>query len=207
MHYGHLRPALEAQQALGLASVRLLPCRLPPHRARPGRDAGQRLDLLRLGAREVPGFRVDDRELHRSGPSYTVDTLRHLRQEQGSARPLVLLMGADSLAGLGRWHRWRELFDYAHVVVLDRPGHASQPDGEVAAEVAGRWLDGPGALRDAPPAVSTGCRSPRWRSPPPASAGCWPRAGRCGFCSPRRCAAISISKACTVIRRCEDCIA
>ncbi|ABI55758.1 nicotinate-nucleotide adenylyltransferase [Alkalilimnicola ehrlichii MLHE-1] len=150
VHYGHLRPALEAQQALGLASVRLLPCRLPPHRARPGRDAGQRLDLLRLGAREVPGFRVDDRELHRSGPSYTVDTLRHLRQEQGSARPLVLLMGADSLAGLGRWHRWRELFDYAHVVVLDRPGHASQPDGEVAAEVAGRWLDGPGALRDAP---------------------------------------------------------
>lgn len=150
VHYGHLRPALEAQQALGLASVRLLPCRLPPHRDRPGRDAAQRLDLLRLGAREVPGFRVDDRELHRAGPSYTVDTLRHLRQEQGPERPLVLLLGADSLAGLGRWYRWRELFDLAHLVVMDRPGHALQPQGEVAAEVAARWLAGPADLRTAP---------------------------------------------------------
>lgn len=150
VHYGHLRPALEAQQALGLGSVRLLPCRLPPHRDRPARDAALRLDLLRLGAREVPGFRVDDRELRRSGPSYTVDTLRELRLEQGAERPLVLLMGADSMRGLGRWYRWRELFDCAHVVVLDRPGYVPEPAAEVAPFVAERYLSGPADLRRAP---------------------------------------------------------
>src|SRR5699024_1436964 len=77
------------------------------------------------------------RELDRSGPSYSVDTLATLRAEQGD-RPLVLLIGMDAFTGLSRWHRWRELLQLAHVGVLRRPGFATELPPDLAEEVDGR---------------------------------------------------------------------
>ncbi|HYW93720.1 MAG TPA: nicotinate-nucleotide adenylyltransferase [Gammaproteobacteria bacterium] len=133
IHFGHLRPALELRESLGLDEVLFIPSAVPPHRDTPNLDAGTRLELLRLAVSGQAGFRVDDRELRRRGRSYTVDTLRSLRDELGAARPLCLLLGLDAFLGLPRWDRWRQLLDLAHVVVAHRPGWNAPSVGELGA--------------------------------------------------------------------------
>ncbi len=92
---------------------------------------------------------VDARELSRSGPSWTVDTLKELRAEHGD-RPLVLLLGADAFAGLPSWHDWRRLFDLAHIGVLSRPGQQAELPDELQREASHRWVGDTAALQSAP---------------------------------------------------------
>lgn len=147
MHFGHLRSALEVLEEVQLAEVRLVPCHIPPHRDQPQHGADGRLELLQLAVADVPGLVVDDRELRRSGPSYTVDTLASLRQEF-SWTPLCLIVGMDSFLSLPSWHRWRELGELAHLVVLSRPGYELQPEGELAEWLQGRQLAAPQQLAE-----------------------------------------------------------
>lgn len=152
VHVGHLRAAIEMRDALGLAQVRLVPAHVPPHRAQPVASAEHRLALLRLAVRGVPGIRVDDRELGRAGPSYTIDTLAELRAELGR-RPLCLLVGDDAFRGLPTWHRWQALFDLAHVVVMQRPplpGAVHTLPAELGQFLREREADSPPALAQAP---------------------------------------------------------
>jgi len=121
VHYGHLRLADDVRQALGLAEVRLLPAGDPPHRGQPHASATDRLAMLDLGCQEFSTLTIDPRETLRTGKSYTVLSLEELRSED-SVRPLLWIIGADSLLGLPQWHRWRELFGLAHLVVAERPG-------------------------------------------------------------------------------------
>jgi nicotinate-nucleotide adenylyltransferase len=123
VHYGHLRAADDVRRALGLSLVRLVPAGDPPHREGPAASSADRLAMLQLAVAEFPGLTVDDRELCRAGRSYMVLTLEDLRREF-PGRPLVLLLGADAFGGLPSWHRWRELFDLAHLVIVERPGVA-----------------------------------------------------------------------------------
>ncbi len=151
VHNGHLAIARAARDELG-CEVRLMPAADPPHRAPPGADAAQRTQMLDLAVADQPGLRVDRRELLRQGRSYTVDTLRDLRQELGETQPLALLIGADSFVGLPTWREWRQLFDLTHFVIAPRPG--TPLDGELPAEleavVEGRWADAPETLKSEP---------------------------------------------------------
>lgn len=126
VHFGHLRTALEVSEIFQLDELRLIPCAQPPHRGHPEVTAAFRLHMLRVAVAGQTGFVVDDRELRREGPSYTVDTLASIRGEAGEHAPLLLFIGADAFAGLECWHQWQRLFDYAHVVVMTRPA-ASAP--------------------------------------------------------------------------------
>jgi nicotinate-nucleotide adenylyltransferase len=150
IHFGHLRPALDMQQALGLEDVRLLPCRQPPHRNQPHAAPEQRLAMLRLATLGEASLSIDERELQRDGPSYMVDTLVSLRAELGDTHPLALLIGMDALHGLDRWHRWREVADLCHVVVAARPGWTAPQGGEVADVVRERKVEDAEALRAHP---------------------------------------------------------
>jgi nicotinate-nucleotide adenylyltransferase len=149
IHIGHLRAAWEAAEALG-AEVRLVPAKIPPHRPQPVASPEQRVAMLRAALAGQDRLRLDLRELDRSGPSFTFDTLTSLRSEVGGQRPLVLVIGADAFAGLAGWHRWRELFELAHVCVLTRPAQIPAMPDELAAEVAARHADGVETLRAAP---------------------------------------------------------
>jgi nicotinate-nucleotide adenylyltransferase len=122
IHYGHLRLAEELAEALKLAEVRLIPAGTPPHRAAPPTAATHRLAMAVLAIVGNPHLAVDAREVRRSGPGYTYDTLAELRAEEGAQRPLVLLLGADAFLDLATWHRWHELFALAHIVIAHRPG-------------------------------------------------------------------------------------
>ncbi|MBB6244794.1 nicotinate-nucleotide adenylyltransferase [Rhodanobacter sp. MP1X3] len=120
VHIGHLSVAWEASELLD-ADVHLMPASVPPHRPPPTASADQRVAMLSAALQGQSRLTLDSRELQRSGPSYTIDTLIELRAEQGD-RPLVLLIGADAFAGLPSWDRWLEIFDVAHIGVLSRPG-------------------------------------------------------------------------------------
>ncbi|HEV7490141.1 MAG TPA: nicotinate-nucleotide adenylyltransferase [Rhodanobacteraceae bacterium] len=122
VHNAHLRVAWEAAELLD-AEVRLIPANVPPHRDQPIASARERAEILRAALGGQDRLVLDERELGREGPSWTIDTLIDLRAEIGDELPLVLLIGADAFLGLSSWHRWGELFDYAHIGVLTRPGH------------------------------------------------------------------------------------
>ncbi|WGL16472.1 nicotinate-nucleotide adenylyltransferase [Microbulbifer bruguierae] len=132
VHFGHLRMALELKQVLGFDQMRLLPSHQPAHRAEPGVSAQARRDMLALALEHCTELQLDERELQRNGPTYTVDTLEELRAELGYQVSISFCMGLDSLLGLPAWHRWEQLLTLAHLVVVTRPGWQIPRDGEVA---------------------------------------------------------------------------
>jgi len=148
VHLGHLSVAWEAAELLD-AEVRLLPASVPPHRAAPVASAAQRVAILRAALQGQSRLTLDPRELERAGPSWTIDTLQELRAEQGD-RALVWLVGADAFANLATWHRWRELFDVAHIGVLSRPGVSTRLPDELEGEVVGRRVADAAHLRKLP---------------------------------------------------------
>lgn len=148
VHLGHLNVAWEASELLD-ADVRLMPASVPPHRPPPMASAPQRVAMLRAALQGQSRLILDIRELERSGPSYTIDTLIELRAEQGD-RALVLLIGADAFANLATWHRWRELFDVVHIGVLSRPGVDAILPEALEREVAGRRMADASALSSLP---------------------------------------------------------
>lgn len=141
VHYGHLRLAEQAREQLGLASVRWIPAGQPPHRGAPHSTPEQRLAMVKLAIADNPGFSLDASEVLSPAPSYSVDTLTRLRNELGGQQPLVLLLGNDAFLGLPGWHRWRELFELAHIAVATRPGSSldnTNLPSALAAELATR---------------------------------------------------------------------
>ena len=121
VHFGHLRPALEVMQAIGLEQVRFLPNRIPPHRETPWLNVENRLELLKTAIGDQPGFELDQRELKREGHSYMVDTLESMRNDFPS-HPICLILGMDAFLGLKQWHQWQRIPELCHLVVTTRPG-------------------------------------------------------------------------------------
>ena len=146
VHNGHLAIACAVRDALD-ADVHLVPAADPPHKGDTHADAEQRAAMLALAVAGEAGLQVDRRELRRSGPSWTLDTLLDVRAEVGPRQPLVWLIGSDSLVQLHTWHRWRELFDHAHILAVQRPGSAvdaewiEQRAPDVYARIAPSWRE------------------------------------------------------------------
>lgn len=122
IHYGHLRLAEEMLELANLRRILFIPAGTPPHREAPQVSALHRSAMVRLAIADQPAFVLDEREVARTAPCYTVDTLRELRAELGEAQPLCLLMGGDAFLQLDTWHEWEQLFELAHIVVGSRPG-------------------------------------------------------------------------------------
>lgn len=140
IHFGHLRPALEILEALALDEIRFVPAGQPPHRGRPVAPVSLRLQMLKAALGDEPRFVVDERELRRAGPSYTVDTLTELRHELPHAQ-LILIVGLDAFLGFPEWHNWHQIFEYAHVIVAHRPGRMPLLEGELADALCERRVD------------------------------------------------------------------
>ena len=140
IHFGHLRTAFELLQVLSLRELRFVPAGNPPHRDVPLAEASLRLAMVRAAIESQPGFAVDDREVRRVGPSYTVTTLSELRSEQPQC-PLVLVVGMDAFLGLPTWHQWREILQLAHVAVAHRPGWRAPTSGALGELLQQRGTD------------------------------------------------------------------
>jgi len=131
IHFGHLHTGFELLQTLHLGELRWIPAGNPGHRAAPLAEATLRLEMVRAAIVDQPGFVVDDREVRRTGLTYSVDTLGELRREFPQ-RPLCLILGMDAFLGFESWHRWREVLEYAHLVVAHRPGWQTPRTGALA---------------------------------------------------------------------------
>jgi nicotinate-nucleotide adenylyltransferase len=122
IHHGHLIVAQAVADALGLEEVRFVPAREQPFKV------GQHLAPAEVRARMVevaiagePRFRLERAELERSGPSYTVDTLRQLRTREPGRR-FALLIGADAARDFPKWREASAVAELAELVVFARAG-------------------------------------------------------------------------------------
>lgn len=122
IHNGHLECSRIVAKMSGVDRVLLIPSAQPPHKARQDdvASATDRLALCRLAAEGDPLFGVSDIELRRSGPSYTIDTVRELKSR--GYHQISWLIGADMLMIFPKWHRARELMQEATILVMARPG-------------------------------------------------------------------------------------
>jgi nicotinate-nucleotide adenylyltransferase len=135
-HLGHLHAARRAREAFALEHVVFVPAARPPHKPERMLAGGRaRTEMLELLLADEPDVSVWGVELARSGPSYSVDTLRTLRAELAPETRLYLILGADNLAGFGRWKEPEELLRIAQPIVVHRIA-----DGEAAGETLGEGL-------------------------------------------------------------------
>lgn len=120
IHYGHLRTALDVQEALGLERVHFVPLKTAVHRDQPSTAAELRCSMVQAAIGDQSGFVMDDRELRRIGRSYSLHTLESFRQQFPQTR-LCFLLGMDAFNGFLSWHKSHEILKIAHLVVMHRP--------------------------------------------------------------------------------------
>lgn len=128
-HLAHAALAQAAVDQLDLDELRIFPTGQPWHKAQSLTPPEHRLALARIAFGHLPRTVVDDRELRRPGPTYTIDTLRELKAEHPSAQ-LFLVMGEDQATSLTRWREWEAIIQLAIICVAARPQSAQA--GEVA---------------------------------------------------------------------------
>ena len=145
VHCGHLRLALEMRKHLGLDSVRLVPAADPQLRAPPVATSQARREMLHAAVDGVGGLAVDERELGRAGPTYTVDTLIEMRREH-AGEALCFVVGLDAFLRLDDWERWREIPALAHLAVARRSGASLPRHGPLARLLHERGASDPAAL-------------------------------------------------------------
>jgi nicotinate-nucleotide adenylyltransferase len=123
IHAGHLAAARAAQDVFSLDGVRFVPSARPPHRPdSPRASEYHRVEMVRLAVAATPGWEVWDLELTREGPSYTFDTLTTVAAEGLTPLQIFFITGADAFAEIATWHRYPDVLDRAHFVVVARPG-------------------------------------------------------------------------------------
>ena len=131
VHHGHLILAREALETLGLDKVIFVPAAVSPFKGRaPAASGDMRLKMLRAAIEGEEGFTVDDCELRRPPPSWTVDTVLEIRKRESDVE-IYLLIGEDNVATLDQWRRFDELKKLVHFVVLDRTGLQAQRDYQI----------------------------------------------------------------------------
>jgi nicotinate-nucleotide adenylyltransferase len=124
IHFGHLRTAEEVCEALSLNRLWFIPAAHPPHKdAQDLTSFEVRLAMTRLAVGDHPLMAVSDIEGRRPGKSYSIETLRLVREEFGPAWELYFVLGLDAMLEIRTWKDYGELFSLCHFVVLDRPGY------------------------------------------------------------------------------------
>lgn len=123
VHFGHIKPTLEIVSLLGLSRLLLMPCKISPLKKTTLASSRHRVNMLHLIADNVPEFSVDERELHRPSPSYSVDTVQEVQAEYPDCS-ICWIMGLDSFYSLPAWHRVSDFLQSCHVIVTLRNGVA-----------------------------------------------------------------------------------
>jgi nicotinate-nucleotide adenylyltransferase len=121
IHHGHLILAREALETLGLEQIVFVAARISPHKDAPAAGAEMRLSMLQAAIAGEARFAVDDCELRRSPPSYSIDTVEHFRQRDSGCE-IYYLIGEDQVPTLANWRRFDELQKLVRFAVLDRTG-------------------------------------------------------------------------------------
>lgn len=136
IHYGHLRAAEEVRQGFGLERVVFVPSGRPPHkRAEEVTSPEHRYLMTLLATSDNPYFRVSRMEIDRQGPSYTLDSLRHLKQVSGPEKAFYFITGLDAILEIKKWKGYDKLFDLADFIAVTRPGYSVQALNDLGADL------------------------------------------------------------------------
>ncbi len=154
IHYGHLRVAEEVIEAVGLHKMYFIPAGVPRLRYAPIASSQHRAEIVRIAIQGNSRFILDEREIYRDGVSYSVDSLRELKQELGKKVILCFVIGADAFIKLDEWNSWRELFNLCHFIIVARSGHVLTSNHDVLPkelkeECSQRWVSSVDSLRSA----------------------------------------------------------
>jgi len=127
VHYGHLLLAEQCREQCSLDEIWLIPAGSPPHKETKGISTGkQRREMLEFAIAGHPAFVIKDLELHREGPSYTVETLRQLKASHPNDE-FFLIVGADSVRDLHTWREPEAILEMTTLIGVNRP-NISLPD-------------------------------------------------------------------------------
>ena len=118
-HNAHVALALVALAQLELDALHIIPTGQAWHKARPLSPAVHRLAMARLAFQGLPRVVLDEREVQRAGPTFTIDTLEALQAENPQAQ-LYLIIGADQFLAFRQWHRWRDILQLAIICIAGR---------------------------------------------------------------------------------------
>ena len=127
IHLGHLNNAQQLKQQLNLSELFLMPCRTPVHKNALTFSTQQRLEMLEIAIKDFPELRVDTREINRETDSYTIDSLKQIKQDYPK-QSICLVIGMDSFNHLSSWKNYQEFQQYCHLIVLERPGQIKTND-------------------------------------------------------------------------------
>ena len=123
IHFGHLRLAEEMCEELDLSKVLLMPGAQPPHK-----DGHlvttflDRLEMTKIGASYSGYLEASDIEGHRKGPSYSIETIRIIREKYENQIELFFILGSDAFKEINTWKEYKSLFQMTNFVVIERPG-------------------------------------------------------------------------------------
>ena len=127
IHLGHLRAAEEIGEDLDLQKIYLIPAGIPPHKTpEPLADFSHRLEMVRLASAISPLLEAWDIEGKRPGLSYSIETLRLFHSTFGPQLELFFIVGIDAFLEIQTWKKYRELFNYASFIVINRAGYDTQ---------------------------------------------------------------------------------
>lgn len=132
IHLGHLMIAEAVWNEYRLDKILFIPSANPPHKSNVLTSAKHRFNMALLATCSNPHFEVSSIEMERKGPSYTVDTIKELKQIYGPKAELYFIIGADSIKELPTWHNIDELLTLCHFVATRRPGY--EPDLKLVEE-------------------------------------------------------------------------
>ena len=118
-HNAHVALAFAGLAQLALDALHVVPTGVAWHKKRELSAPQDRLAMTRLAFADMPKVMIDDRELQRTGPTFTIDTLEALQCENPTAQ-LYLIMGADQFTAFRQWHRWQAILDIAIICVAER---------------------------------------------------------------------------------------
>ncbi|UFS72387.1 nicotinate-nucleotide adenylyltransferase [Geomonas sp. RF6] len=122
IHMAHLRIAEESRDRLGLDRIMFIPAATPPHKPQIGElSYADRFEMVRLAIQDNPHFTASAMEQERGGRSYSIDTLRQLRQDFPDDE-FFFIIGGDSFAEIATWYRYSEIFACCNIVAVQRPG-------------------------------------------------------------------------------------
>lgn len=134
-HIGHLNAISSAAQEFGLSKVNLLLAPQPPHKSIEDTTLQHRMEMLRRACEKYPYCQPDFTEIELPSPSYTVNTLRHLRETYPD-KSILFFMGSDSLLNIQSWYEWESLLNYSHIIVLPRPQYKLGTEPELL-----KWIN------------------------------------------------------------------
>lgn len=127
IHYGHLRSVWEVKETFNLDKIFLIPAAIPPHKdLKNVEDSRDRLEMIRLAISGHPEFSVSDIELIRTGPSYTIDTIRHFKSVGDKDSELFFIIGSDAFLEFNTWKSYAELLKLVPFIVMVRPDSSTR---------------------------------------------------------------------------------